>query len=45
MINIKVGVSPSAININPNTNMMYVANNGDDTLSVLDGSTNNLVVG
>jgi YVTN family beta-propeller protein len=34
-----VGISPSAVSVNPSTNITYVANQGDNTLSVIDGKT------
>ena len=40
MSSVTVGANPWAIGINPNTNMVYVTNNGNDTVSVVDGSTN-----
>lgn len=37
---VTVGANPWAIGLNPDTNMIYVTNNGNDTVSVVDGSTN-----
>jgi YVTN family beta-propeller protein len=43
--NISVGDSPGAIGINPQTNMIYVANYMSNTVSVIDGSVNDVVAG
>lgn len=40
---IPVGNNPYGIGVNPNTNMIYVSNFGNNTVSVIDGSTNNVV--
>jgi YVTN family beta-propeller protein len=37
---INVGRHPSAIGVNPDTDKIYVANNGDNTVSVIDGDNN-----
>jgi YVTN family beta-propeller protein len=37
---ISVGTLPSAIDVNSYTNTIYVANLGDNTVSVIDGNTN-----
>jgi YVTN family beta-propeller protein len=42
---INVGKNPYALDVNPKTNMIYVANRDSDTVSVIDGSTNQLLVG
>ncbi len=39
---IAVGSSPNAVAINPVTNKIYVVNNADGTVSVIDGATNNV---
>ena len=39
---VKVGTYPFAIAINPNINQIYVANAGSNTVSVIDGNTNNV---
>ena len=44
--NVSVGKEPRAIavvNPNPNTNKIYVANTGSNTVSVIDGNTNNII--
>ena len=41
--NIRVGDRPVDIAVNPATNLIYVANSGSNTTSVIDGSTNKLV--
>jgi hypothetical protein len=43
--NIRVGKSPSAIAVDPETNMLYVANRDSDTISMINGLTNQQVVG
>jgi YVTN family beta-propeller protein len=40
---INVGNSPNGVSVNPNTNKAYVANNYDNTVSVIDGGTNKVV--
>ena len=40
---VEVGDGPWAIAINPGTNLIYVANIGSDTVSVIDGSTSSVV--
>ena len=40
---IKVGDGPNEVAVNPDTNMVYVINQRSDSLSVIDGSTNNVV--
>jgi YVTN family beta-propeller protein len=40
---ISVGNTPVAVAVNPNTNMIYVTNADDNTVSVIDGKTNNIV--
>jgi len=40
IINIEVGDGPSTVGINPNINRVYVTNNQDDTVSVIDSSSN-----
>src|SRR5580658_7200006 len=34
------GQSPTAIAVNPATDMIYVANKSDDTVSIINGATN-----
>jgi len=41
--NVKVGNTPSAVAVNPNTNMVYVTNYYDNTTSVIDGKTNKVI--
>ena len=40
---IQVGNLPLGVAVNPNTNMIYVSNEKDNTVSVIDGSTNSVV--
>ena len=40
---ISVGDGPIAIGVNYNTNTIYVANRDDDTVSVINGSTNSKI--
>jgi YVTN family beta-propeller protein len=40
---IKVGLEPTSIAFNPNTDRVYVSNYGSDTISVIDGGTNSVV--
>ncbi len=40
---IPVGILPNGIAINENTNRIYVANEIDNTVSVIDGSTNSVI--
>jgi len=40
---IPVGSGPSDVAVNPNTDRIYVANSGSDTLSVIDGATNSVL--
>jgi YVTN family beta-propeller protein len=40
--NIAVGRNPESAAVNPATKMIYVANNGDNTVSVINGTTNNV---
>ncbi len=42
-IDITVGTNPAGVAVNPNTNTIYVANQGDNTISVIDGATNTVV--
>jgi YVTN family beta-propeller protein len=41
--NVPVGKNPSSISINPNTNLVYVANTGSNTTSVINGTINRVV--
>ena len=41
---IPVGDDPQAVRVNPSTNRVYVANQGDDTVSVIDGASNAVIV-
>jgi YVTN family beta-propeller protein len=40
---IPVGLNPDGIAVNPNTNMIYVANSAANTISVIDGTTESVV--
>jgi len=40
---IKVGANPWAVSINPTTNIIYVTNSGNDSVSVIDGKTNSVI--
>ena len=40
---ITVGTSPSAVSVNPSTDVAYVANRGDNTVSVIECKTNNVI--
>ena len=35
--------NPSGVAVNPVTDLVYVANNGDNTTSVIDGKTNKVI--
>ena len=37
---VTVGTNPYGVGVNPSTNTIYVANEGSNTVSVIDGSTN-----
>src|SRR6185437_6138646 len=37
---VKVGANPWAIAVNPITNIIYVTNSGNDSVSTIDGRTN-----
>lgn len=37
---IKVGLSPDGVGVDPSRNLIYVANSGDNTVSVISGLTN-----
>lgn len=39
---IPVGANPCGVDVDPATNMIYVANTGDNTVSVINGSTNSV---
>ena len=39
---ISVGNSPDAVAVDPSQNLIYVANGGDNTVSVINGSTNTI---
>ena len=41
---IPVGDAPLAVRVNPTTNRIYVANQRDDTVSVIDGASNAVIV-
>jgi YVTN family beta-propeller protein len=43
LTDIKVGLSPSAIDINPDSGRLFVANSDSDSVSVIDGSTNTVM--
>jgi hypothetical protein len=40
---IKIGTNPSGVSVNPTTNTVYVANNGDNIVSVIGGKTNTII--
>jgi DNA-binding beta-propeller fold protein YncE len=40
---ILVGNSPFSVSVNPSTNMVYISSRADNTISVIDGTTNTLV--
>jgi len=40
---IAVGNAPNAVDVNPRTNRVYVANTGDGTVSVINGNSNTVV--
>ena len=40
---VRVGAIPCAVAVNPATNMVYVANHGDDLVTVVDGAKNTAV--
>src|SRR5207247_1285042 len=40
---IPVGSGPNGVAVNPLTNRIYIANNGDSTVSVIDGSANAVI--
>ncbi len=40
---VSVGDSPTGVAVNPFTDYIYVANSGSDTVSVIDGKTNNVI--
>lgn len=42
---ITVDSGPTFKSVNPKTNIVYVTNSGDDTISKIDGSTNILLYG
>jgi hypothetical protein len=42
---VTVGSGPVAVAVNPTTNTIYVANNLDDSVTVIDGITNPTVPG
>src|SRR3954454_379185 len=42
---IPVGKGPSGLAIDPDTHKVYVANYDSNTVSVIDGTTNNLLAG
>ena len=41
--NITVGRNPSSVSVNPDRNIVYVTNYGDDTVSVIDGENNKII--
>ena len=43
MKTLEVGKNPDGIGINFNTNMVYVSNTGSNTVSVIDGSTDEII--
>lgn len=40
---IPVGVNPQTVAVNPSTNLVYVANAGAASISVIDGASNTVV--
>jgi YVTN family beta-propeller protein len=40
---IPVGKGPDSIGVNTKTNTIYVANSGNNTVSVIDGTTNTVI--
>ena len=40
---VTVDSDPNDVSVNPNTNMIYVANRDSNTISVIDGNTNSVV--
>ena len=40
---VKVGKNPQGVAVNPKTNIVYVVNYNDNTMSVIDGKTDNTV--
>jgi YVTN family beta-propeller protein len=40
---IPVGSNPNGVGVNPLTNRIYVANNGNNTVSVIDGLANAVI--
>src|SRR5438132_14037951 len=42
-VTIAVGSNPNGVAVNPLTNRIYVANSDDNTVSVIDGSTNTVI--
>ena len=40
---IRVGKSPTELDINPNNNLLYVANFKNDTVSVINSTTNSVI--
>lgn len=43
--NVTVGNGPEEVAVNPGSNLVYVSNTLDDTVSVINGTTNKLDVG
>jgi YVTN family beta-propeller protein len=41
---VKVGRNPSAIAVNPNTNKIYVTNQGSNTVSVINGTNDKVLL-
>ena len=39
-----MGNIPNGVAVNPTTNRIYVTNTADDTVSVIDGTTNTVIV-
>ena len=39
----QLGRHPSGVDVNPNTKMVYVTNQDSNTVSIIDGKTNNVV--
>ena len=43
MATISIGHHPIAISVNPSTNIAYVANRDDNTVSVIDAKSNRVI--
>jgi len=43
ILTLKVGHQPTEVTVDSDANLIYVANSGDNTVSVIDGATNSIV--